>query len=38
MSGKKQGRTSKRDITLFKSAGMAIVDLAVASLLFTDIK
>ena len=38
MSRKKQGRTSKRDITLFKSAGMAIVDLAVASLLFTDIK
>lgn len=38
ISGNKPGRTSKSDITLFKSAGMAIVDLAVASVILNNIK
>jgi len=33
-SGKKQGRASREDITLFKSVGCALEDLVTAQLIY----
>jgi ornithine cyclodeaminase len=36
-SGKKQGRTNSRDVTLFKSVGCALEDLVTAKLIYRKI-